>query len=75
MQEQVCVPLVSRSSPDSRSDWRRAHEELSALAKTRAKLDWQEGRAMLQALRAGAHRALGFASFSEYIGRLFDYSE
>ena len=29
---------------------------------------------MLQALRAGAHRALGFASFSEYIGRLFDYT-
>ncbi len=29
---------------------------------------------MLQALRAGAHRALGFASFNEYIGRLFDYT-
>ena len=44
------------------------------MAKTRAGLDWQEGRAMLRAFRAEVHRALGFAGFSEYIGRLFGYA-
>jgi hypothetical protein len=55
-------------------DWRRAHEELSRLARTRARLDWEEARWLLVALRCGSHLALGFATFGEYIERLFGYS-
>lgn len=51
----------------------RAHEELSRLAKTRAELDWHEGRWLLCALRSGTHGHLGFASFAEYVERLFGY--
>ena len=55
-------------------DWKRAHGELVRLAKQRAGLDWQEGRSLLTALRSQAHRKLGYASFEEYIERLFGYS-
>src|SRR5258708_455692 len=55
-------------------DWRRAHEELSRFAKTRARLDWEEGTLLLSALRSSAHVHLGFGSFAEYVGRLFGYS-
>src|SRR6266849_1562363 len=54
-------------------DWRQAHQTLSQLAKTRARLDWDEVFSMLRALRTGAHIHLGFASFAEYIERLFGY--
>jgi len=54
-------------------DWQRAHEELSQLARTRARLDWQEGGSLLYALRSGAHLHLGFGSFAQYIERLFGY--
>jgi hypothetical protein len=54
-------------------DWRQAHEELSRLARLRAHLDWEEGATLVRALRSGAHLHLGFASFSEYIERLFGY--
>src|SRR6266446_3069769 len=55
-------------------DWRRAHEGLTRLAGCRARLDWEEGRALLDALRSGAHLHLGFGSFGEYIDRLFGYT-
>ena len=45
-------------------NWLEAHEALSRLAKHRAHAEWEEGRALLAALRAGAHRRLGFAGFS-----------
>src|SRR5690348_8343701 len=54
--------------------WRRAHEELVRLAATRAGLDYEEGRWLLRAERAGAHARLGYGSFREYIERLFGYS-
>src|SRR5882724_13521420 len=54
--------------------WQRAHEELTRLAKTRAHLDWQEGRSFVAALRTGAHLQLGFATFAEYIEWLFGYT-
>src|SRR5262249_22001371 len=53
--------------------WRRAHEELVRLAKTRARLDLEEGRWLLRALRSGAHVELGYGSFLEYTERLFGY--
>jgi hypothetical protein len=54
-------------------DWRQAHEDLSRLARARAHLDWEEGRSLLRALRAGAQVHLGFASFAEYVERFFGY--
>jgi hypothetical protein len=63
----------STSAP-APSDWRHAHEELSRLARARAHLDWEEGVALLSAERSGAHLQLGYATFAEYVGRLFRYS-
>src|SRR5690348_18408592 len=54
--------------------WQRAHEELVRLAETRAGLDYEEGRWLLRAQRAGAHARLGYGSFREYVERLFGYS-
>jgi hypothetical protein len=58
----------------SASDWKQAHERLSHLAKTRARLDWQEGRLLLDALRTGVHLHLGFGSFAEYVERILGYA-
>src|SRR5258708_35046230 len=55
-------------------DWQSAHEQLSRIAKERARLDCEEGGSLLRALRANVHLHLGFASFAEYIERLFGYS-
>jgi len=53
--------------------WRRAHEELVRLATKRAGLDFEEGRWLLRAFRAGAHVECGMGSFNEYVERLFGY--
>src|SRR5690349_16995788 len=53
--------------------WRGAHEALLRLAEKRAGLDFEEGRCLLAALRAGAHLRLGYGSFQEYAERLFGY--
>src|SRR5262252_2728690 len=55
------------------ADWRRAHEELSRIAQAHARLDGEEARWLVVALRSGAHLALGFAMFAEYVERLFGY--
>src|SRR5215207_8451512 len=55
------------------SDWVRAHEALSRLARERARADAEEGRWLLCALRSAAHVHLGFGSFGEYVERLFGY--
>src|SRR5882724_2960340 len=55
-------------------DWRSAHDQLSRVAKDRARLDEEEGGSLLRALRANVHLHLGFATFAEYIERLFGYS-
>ena len=60
--------------PAEQPDWLRAHQELLRLAARRAKLDWEEGRWLLAAWRERADRQLGYASFTEYIERLFGYS-
>jgi len=59
--------------PNNDSDWVRAHEALSCLAKKRAALDAEEGRWLLVALRTAAHVHLGFGTFGEYVERLFGY--
>jgi 5-methylcytosine-specific restriction endonuclease McrA len=59
---------------DNTPDWKLAHDELLRLSHERARIDFVEGHWLVQALRSGAHRHLGYASFSEYIERLFGYS-
>ncbi|MFZ5891565.1 MAG: HNH endonuclease [Myxococcota bacterium] len=54
--------------------WKELHERLVSFAKRRAGLEWEEGRLLCDALRAGVHRRLGFASFGEYVGRFFGYN-
>jgi hypothetical protein len=56
------------------SRWVSMHEELVELARRRSELDGLEGCVLLRAFRAGVHRHLGFASFAEYVERLFGYS-
>src|SRR5436190_24381574 len=53
--------------------WHRAHEALVRLAVTRAGLDYEEGQWLLRAERSGVHVRLGYASFREYVERLFGY--
>src|SRR5882672_7288661 len=43
------------------------------MPKTRAHLDRDEGRWLVQGLRSGVHRHLGFGSLAEYLERLFGY--
>src|SRR5262245_3711970 len=59
---------------DRHASWQRAHEALLRLAEQRAGLDFEEGRWLLTAHRAGTHRRLGYGSFVEYTERLFGYS-
>jgi 5-methylcytosine-specific restriction endonuclease McrA len=54
-------------------NWQRAHQELRRLARSRAGLDFEEGRWLLAAWRGGVHTRLGYGSFREYIERLFGY--
>jgi hypothetical protein len=55
-------------------EWQAAHAALVELARTRAGLDYDEGRWLLSARRSQAHARLGYGSFTEYIERLFGYS-
>lgn len=55
------------------SDWKERHEVLVGLARQRARLEHDEGRALLAALRANVHAHLGFATFAEYVERLLGY--
>jgi hypothetical protein len=64
---------VARLAEDD-CEWVRAHEALSRLARERAAADAEEGRWLLAGRRSAAHVHLGFASFGEYIERLFGYT-
>jgi hypothetical protein len=55
------------------AEWQRAHDELLRLARSRAVLEFEEGRWLVRACRSGVHARLGFGSFNEYVGRLFGY--
>lgn len=54
--------------------WQAAHAALVELARDRAGMDFEEGRWLLAARRAKAHRELGYGSFTEYVERLFGYA-
>jgi hypothetical protein len=56
------------------SDWQAAHDALVRLARTRAGLDFEEGRWLLAAQRVRVHERLGYGSFLEYVERLFGYA-
>jgi hypothetical protein len=58
----------------TQSDWQSVHDQLSRMARERARFDCDEGRLLLRALRAHVHLHLGFASFAEYIERTFGYA-
>ena len=53
--------------------WHLVHDRLVRFAKRRAGLEWREGRLLREALAAQVHRRLGYASFAEYVERLFGY--
>lgn len=55
------------------ADWRVAHDRLVRFAKRRAGLEWREGKLLREAFVLRAHEGLGFASFIEYVERLFGY--
>jgi hypothetical protein len=60
-------------STNDAGDWKQAHAALTRLARERAALDAEEGRWLLRAWRSAAHVHLGFASFAQYIERIFGY--
>jgi hypothetical protein len=55
-------------------EWALAHEAPSKLRLRRAALDAEEGTWLLRAFRAATHVYFGYASFGEYIERLFGLS-
>ncbi|HYJ11417.1 MAG TPA: hypothetical protein VEX18_20485, partial [Polyangiaceae bacterium] len=61
---------TTRGAP---AEWERVHDQLLRLARSRAGLDFEEGRWLLRACQSGVHARLGFGSFGEYVGRLFGY--
>jgi hypothetical protein len=66
---------VGNDGPRDDVAWRGAHEALLRLAERRAGLDFEEGRWLLAARRAGTHLRLGYGSFDEYAERLFGYGQ
>ena len=66
--------MVVQLARGERAEWMLAHEALSRLAKARAEAEFEEGKWLLVALRSAAHVHLGFASFAEYVERLFGHS-
>lgn len=64
---------ASALSSKPAGDWVQAHAALSRLASDRAALDAEEGRWLLRAWRSAAHVHLVYASFAQYIERLFGY--
>ena len=55
------------------SDWKQIDETLRRLARDKGAYDFEEGRWLLAGLRSGVHLRLGFATFAEYVERLFGY--
>jgi len=55
------------------SNWKQIDETLRRLARDKGKYDLEEGRWLLAGLRSGVHLRLGFATFAEYVERLFGY--
>jgi len=56
------MSVGTRELDSEPTEWVRAHEALSRLAKERAAVDAEEGRWLLAALRSAAHAHLGFTA-------------
>jgi hypothetical protein len=65
---------IAAGSKGRADEWALAHEALSKLRLKRAALDAEEGMWLLRAFRAATHVYFGYASFGEYIERLFGLS-
>jgi hypothetical protein len=70
----ACAQVDGSHATKQGAGWMQAHQALSRLARQHAALDAEEGRCLLAAYRAATHVHLGFASFSEYVERMFGYS-
>src|SRR5438270_12870314 len=55
-------------------DWRRAHQELSRIARERAAHEHEEAKWIMVALRSDTSVHLGYGTFLEYLERLFGYT-
>lgn len=62
--------LQSSGSLDD-CDWQEIHRRVVRVAGAKAALDEEQGRLMLEALRADVHSHLGYATFIEYVERIF----
>src|SRR5688500_16567286 len=62
---------VRAGSEERVEEWALAHQALSKLRLKRAALDEEEGTWLLRAFRAATHVYFGYASFGEYVERLF----
>src|SRR5215470_14206529 len=69
-----CVSEKQDEYRHGNDDWARPDRELRRLAKERAVHDYEAARWIVAALRAKTHKRLGFALFSEYLGRVFGWS-
>ena len=56
------------------SSWQALHQRVLSFARRRAGFEWEEGRLLREAQRAGVHRRLGMGSFAEYVERHFGYN-
>jgi hypothetical protein len=57
----------------SAPDWRAIDRALRRIARSESRLDEEKGRLLLAAREAAVHVQLGFATFAEYVERLFGY--
>ncbi|HZO12999.1 MAG TPA: HNH endonuclease signature motif containing protein, partial [Polyangiaceae bacterium] len=61
----------SKGPTVQRPAWQEIHQRVVRVAGAKAALDEEQGRLMLEALRAEVHSYLGYATFVEYMERLF----
>jgi hypothetical protein len=55
-------------------DWKRIHGELLRLARSKSEYDADEARWLLAGVRVRVHERVGFATFIEYLERVFGYT-
>ncbi|RYZ08621.1 MAG: HNH endonuclease [Myxococcales bacterium] len=59
---------------EAKASWQMTHQALETHAKTRARLDFEEGALLLSAQQLEVHRHFGYGSFTEYVERLLGYA-
>jgi 5-methylcytosine-specific restriction endonuclease McrA len=56
------------------AEWKRVHEQLSRLARTKGAYDAEEAHWLVEGKRARVHEPLGYGTYFEYLERLFGYT-